>query len=213
MSFGQNIKISIFAILFRLLYSSCRWHISGIENLDEIRENNKSAILAYWHGNMLIPYYKFAKYKFHILAGFHKDANLGVAIGEKLGWNFFRGSSSKKGSDVFQELVDFLNIPGNVFVITPDGPKGPAKIPKPGTVRAAQKTGVPIIPIAGYSQKSWGFTNWDTFHVSKPFTKIKLKIGKPLIFTEDNDFKTCNKKLTDILNQLEQDAKRALDLK
>ena len=211
-SLFTNLKISIYAILFRLLYSSCRWSITGIEHIEQIRSNNKSAILAYWHGNMLIPYYKLAKYKFHILAGFHRDAELGVLIGKRLGWKFLRGSSSKKGSEVFQEIVDYLKITGNVFVITPDGPKGPAKIPKPGAVRAAQKTGVPIIPIAGYSKKSWSFTNWDTFHVTKPFTKIELKIGKPLYFSEEDSFEICNKKLMDTLNQLERDVKNSLGM-
>jgi lysophospholipid acyltransferase (LPLAT)-like uncharacterized protein len=113
---------------------------------------------------------------------------------------------------VFQEIVDFLNMPSSIFVITPDGPKGPAKIPKPGAVRAAQKTGVPIIPIAGYSKKSWGFTNWDTFHVAKPLTKIALKIGKPLYFSEKGSFELYNKELEGALNQLERDVKSSLGM-
>ena len=105
-----KIKISVLFVLFRLLYGSCRWRVEGQENLDKIVVKGQSAILAYWHGNMLIPYYKLAKYKFHILAGFHRDAELGVRIGEKLGWQFFRGSSSKNGREEFQDIVDFLNI-------------------------------------------------------------------------------------------------------
>ena len=208
---SNNIKISIMSVLFRLLYGSCRWKVEGQENLDNILEKGQSAILAYWHGNMLIPYYKLAKYKFHILAGFHRDAELGVRIGEKLGWQFFRGSSSKNGREVFQDIIDFLNIKGNVVVFTPDGPKGPAKVPKPGTVRASQKLGLPIIPIAGRSRKSWGFTNWDTFHVAKPFTRIMLKIGEPLHFSDDEDFELCNKRFTNVLNELEKDVRGVLE--
>lgn len=207
----DNIKISVLAILFRMLYGSCRWHVEGIHNIDKILKENQTAILAYWHGNMLIPYYKLAKYNFHILAGFHRDAELGVRIGEKLGWRFFRGSSSKKGSEVFQDIVDFLSTKGNVVVFTPDGPKGPAKTPKPGTVRAAQKSGVPVIPIAGRSHKSWGFTNWDTFHVTKPFTKIVLKIGEPMYFSSNEEFENCNDNLTSTLNGLESDVKEFLN--
>ena len=206
----EKLKFSILTLLFKLLYGTCRWQIEGFDNLEKIINGNNSAILTYWHGNMLIPYYKFAKYKFHILAGFHRDAELGVMIGKNLGWNFFRGSSSKKGSEVFQEIVEFLEKENNIVAFTPDGPKGPAKIPKPGAVRAAQKTGVPILPIAGRSKKSWGFTNWDTFHLTKPFTKIKIKIGEPLFFSETDDFERCNNTLTETLNKLEQDVKLTL---
>lgn len=207
----DRIKIYVLSVLFRILYGSCRWQVDGLENLDKIVRENQSAILAYWHGNMLIPYYKLAKYKFHILAGFHRDAELGVRIGEKLGWNFFRGSSSKRGSEVFQDIVDFLGVKGRVVVFTPDGPKGPAKIPKPGAVRAAQKLGIPIIPIAGRSHKSWGFTNWDTFHVTKPFSKIVLKIGEPMHFSATVDFESSNNRLTEVLNELEAQVKDSLE--
>ena len=203
--FLNNIKISILTLLIRLLYGTCRWHVSGFNHVENLLHNNSSFIIAYWHGNMFIPYLKLAKYQFNILAGFHRDAELGVNIGEKLGWKFLRGSSSQRGSEVFHQIVELLSKPNNVLAITPDGPKGPAKIPKPGTVRAAQKTGAPIIPAAGCSRRSWSFTNWDTFHVAKPFTRIELKFGEPLYFSINDDFGSCIKKLKTQLDCLDSD--------
>ncbi len=203
--FITNIKISLLTILIRFLYGTCRWQVSGIKNIEKLQKEKKSFIVAYWHGNMFIPYYKLAKYEFHILAGFHRDAELGVSIGLKLGWKFLRGSSSQKGSEVFEQIVDLLLKPNNVLVITPDGPKGPAKIPKPGAIRAAQKTGVPIIPVAGRSRRSWGFTNWDTFHITKPFSRIDLRFGEPLYFSMDDEFDTCLNTLKDELNRIDNE--------
>lgn len=200
----NKVKISILTLLMKFLYGSCHWKVIGFEHIDNLLNKTDSFILAYWHGNMFIPYFKLAKYRFHILAGLHKDAELGVLIGERLGWRFLRGSSSQNGSEVFQQIVDFLSKPGNILAITPDGPKGPAKIPKPGAVRAAQKTGVPIIPVAGCSNQSWGFTNWDTFHITRPFTRIELKFGEPLYFSINDDFDTCNNKLKTQLDSLDK---------
>ncbi len=210
--FLNNIKISILTSLLRLLYGSCRWKVTGFQHVEDLLNNNNSFIIAYWHGNMFIPYLKLAKYHFHILAGFHRDAELGVSIGKNLGWKFLRGSSSQKGSEVFQQIVELLSKPNNVFAITPDGPKGPAKIPKPGTVRAAQKTGIPIIPVAGRSRRSWGFTNWDTFYVTKPFTRIELIFGKPLYFSLNDDFDTCNNKLKIQLDSLDDEVSKKLKI-
>ena len=50
-------------------------------------------------------------------------------------------------------MIKSLQKPGTVFAITPDGPQGPAKRPKAGAIRAAQKTGAIIIPAAGQSTK------------------------------------------------------------
>jgi lysophospholipid acyltransferase (LPLAT)-like uncharacterized protein len=210
--FLNNIKTTILALLIRLLYGSCRWKVAGFQHVEDLLNKNGSFIIAYWHGNMFIPYLRLAKYHFHILAGFHRDADLGVSIGEKLGWNFLRGSSSQKGSEVFQQIVELLSKPNNVFAITPDGPKGPAKIPKPGAVRAAQKSGVPIIPAAGRSRHSWGFTNWDTFHVTKPFTRIELKFGEPLYFSINDDFDICNNKLKTLLDSLDNEVSESLKI-
>lgn len=207
-NFLINLKLLLLTLLIKFLYGTCRWRVSGFNNIENLLNNKSSFIIAYWHGNMFIPYYKLAKHHFHILAGFHRDAELGVNIGEKLGWKFLRGSSSQNGSEVFQQIVELLSKPNNVLAITPDGPKGPARIPKPGTVRAAQKTGVPIIPAAGRSHRSWGFTNWDTFHVTKPFTRIELKFGEPLHFSIDDDFDTCINTLKTQLDSLDSEVSK-----
>ncbi len=208
----SNLKLSLLTLLIKFLYGSCRWRVSGFNHVESLLHKNSSFIIAYWHGNMFIPYLKLAKYRFNILAGFHRDAELGVNIGERLGWKFLRGSSSQNGSEVFQQIVELLSKPNNVLAITPDGPKGPAKIPKPGTVRAAQKTGVPIIPAAGRSRRSWGFTNWDTFHVAKPFTRIELKFGEPLYFSINDNFDSCINTLKTQLDSLDSEVSKSVKI-
>jgi len=198
-----KLKVSTLTILLKFLYGSCRWQVSGFSNLEKLSKKQKSFIIAFWHGNLLIPGLYLANYRFHMLAGFHRDAELAARIGEKIGWKLLRGSSSQYGTEVFQEIVELLSRPNEVLVITPDGPKGPAKIPKPGAVRAAQKTEVPIIPVAARSQKSWGFKNWDIFHVTKPFTRIELIFGEPLYFSIDDNFDNCLNNLKFELDNLE----------
>jgi hypothetical protein len=95
-----------------------------------------------------------------------------------------------------------------VSVITPDGPKGPAKELKPGAVKAAMRTGSVILPTGSYATKHWASTNWDTFYVAKPFGKIHLLIGKPLAFSENDDFDECSNLLKNKLDRLEEEAKR-----
>ena len=58
-------------------------------------------------------------------------------MGKKLGWNIVRGSSTDGGKEAYNKMLNILNKPGNLFVITPDGPQGPAKKPKAGAIKAA----------------------------------------------------------------------------
>ena len=87
--------------------------------------------------------------------------------------------------------------------ITPDGPKGPERVPNPGVIKAAQKTGALIIPVSAISTKSWQFNNWHTFYLEKPFGKIFLQYGEPLQLDPGNDFETCKKLLSDAMDKVE----------
>ena len=143
--------------LLQLIYKTNKWDVRGEDNYKSELSKNKSVIISVWHGNLLVPFMHLAKNNYHGLAGTNRDAEIISRIGLKLGWNLLRGSSSEGGSEIFIELINVLNSSPSLVAITPDGPKGPEKIPKPGIIRAAQKTGAVIIPIATYSTKNWKF--------------------------------------------------------
>tara|TARA_B100001146_G_C15828170_1_gene283861 strand:- start:226 stop:549 length:324 start_codon:yes stop_codon:yes gene_type:complete len=90
-------------------------------------------------------------------------------------------------------MIRLLKIPSTKIIITPDGPQGPEHIPKPGAIKLAQKTGVPIVPVIGHAKKSWVFKNWHNFYLSKPFSPIKLVVGEPIYFQPEQDLKDCIK--------------------
>ena len=109
-------------------------------------------------------------------------------------------------------MINILKTPGNIFAITPDGPQGPAKIPKAGTIRAAQKTGAIIVPAAGQSSKRWSFTNWDTFYLSKPYGKIIQLFGEPISLEQNESYNNCAERLRVALNNLEKEAERRVGM-
>ena len=146
-----------------------------------------------------------AKKQYYGLAGnHHPDAEIISRIGKKLGWKVIRGSSTDGGKKAYDDMVRIIEKPGSVFAITPDGPQGPPKIPKAGAIRAAQKTGAIIIPIAGQSTKRWSVKNWDIFYISKPFCKTTIIFGKPILFGNNQMFEDCQKILKNALDSLEK---------
>ena len=197
--------------LLKFLYRTSTWNIEGKHRIKSILAEGKSVIVATWHSHLLPTFMDLAGNHYYGLAGMHKDADLISKIGNRMGWKLLRGSSSDQGKEVYKEMVNILADNGNVVVLTPDGPKGPAKIPKPGIIRAAQKTNAVILPAMGQSKRRWGFTNWDTFYVGKPFSRIEFIYGEPLEFSESEDFDLCVKKLKKAIDDLEKKVeKRAL---
>ena len=189
--------------ILKLLYGTNRWNIRGTEHYISLLEKKQSVIIACWHGHLLAPFMHLSGNGYYGLAGTHRDAEILSRIGHNLGWRLLRGSSSKRGPDVFIELVQVLQNPPVLFAITPDGPKGPPRIPKPGVIQAAKKTGAFIVPVAVHSTQNWEFINWDTFYIEKPFGTIFMEYGSPIFFEKNMDFDQCNQDFIKGMNNIE----------
>ena len=187
-----------------LLYNTNKWNIEGENNYQDLLRNNNSVIISIWHGRVLNFVKQLANNQFYALAGTHNDAEIISRICLDTGWKVIRGSSSDKGKEAFERIIEALKIPGSLVAMTPDGPKGPAKIPKAGVIKAAQNTGVAIIPAASHCTKHWGFKNWDTFYIPKPFGRIEVIYGEPVYFKHDQSFDECLYILKEAMDKLEK---------
>ncbi len=196
------IQSQLLYFLLKIFYTTNRWDIRGEEYIRNSLAKGKNVIISVWHGKLLAPFMHLSTYRPYGLAGTHKDAEILVRVSKKLGWKALRGSSSQGGTDVYNEIIDLLNNPPIIIGLTPDGPKGPEKIPKPGIIRAAQKTNSIIIPVGIFSTKNWTFKNWHTFFLEKPFGKIFLQYGKPLLFDENEQFDFCKEKLINAMDDI-----------
>ena len=172
-----KIKVGFLWLTIKLLYGLNRFTVEGIENITKLSNKNRSFVMVSWHGKILSVFHYFANKNYIGLASLNKDAELIAQVGELVGYSFVRGSSSKGGSDAYGDMIRLLHIEGTKIIITPDGPQGPEHVPKPGAIRLAQKTGVPIVPVVGDAKRKGVFKNWHNFYLSKPFSPI-LFCGK-----------------------------------
>ena len=186
-----KIKVSLASILLKSIYSSNKYDVRGRDNYLDTIKKNQSVIISVWHGQLLSILYDLRNENVNAVAGTHADAELISRIAISWGWNMIRGSSKEQGDIAYKSMIRCLQNSGTILFITPDGPTGPPKIPKLGVIRAAQATQSAIIPTSVFSSKRWGFTNWDTFYLEKPFGKIYIEYGKPILFDKNSDQESC----------------------
>ena len=188
----SNHKKAVFArIILDFIYNTNSKVVQGRENIINEINLGKSVILCVWHARLLSVVHNLKNEKVNALAGTHQDADIISRVAASWGWNMIRGSSKEKGDIAYRKIFKILREKQNIFFITPDGPTGPPKIPKLGIIRASQKTQTKIIPIGVYSTKNWGFTNWDTFFLEKPFGKLFIKYGAPIQFGKNESSEEC----------------------
>ncbi|GAA5483830.1 lysophospholipid acyltransferase family protein [Haloferula sargassicola] len=130
----------------------------------------------------------------------HDGAMLARAVGV-FGLGSVRGSSSRRGVAALVALRKAMR-EGSDCCVTPDGPRGPRYVVQPGTVKLAETTGAPIIPIHVTFASAWRLKSWDRFVVPKPFSRVRVIFDAALAVPaglSDDDFERCRKQLEDLL--------------
>lgn len=92
-----------------------------------------------------------------------------------------RGSSKRAGTEALDGLEVAVRQFGASPVLTVDGPRGPRYEAKPGAVRIAWRTGVPLVPVAwAASHEVVIRSSWDAFRIPLPGSRVRFAFGPPL---------------------------------
>jgi len=158
---------------------------------EELSEEKKPVIYAFWHGRQIPLVWTHRKKNIYILVSQSKDGGYIAGIAYKLGLQTVRGSSSRGGAKALVGIIK-KGREGFSLAFTPDGPRGPLRKVQPGVILAAQKTGLPIIPLASSAKRKYIIRHWDEFHIPYPFNKIAVCHGRPVyVFENDDVEKKC----------------------
>lgn len=172
--------------LLSTLLDSCRVEQKGTENFERFRREGRPVVFVLWHGRLLPCTYWNRHQELVTLVSQHRDGEYIARIVEKWGYTAVRGSSSRRAAGALRELVRHVRA-GRSLAVTPDGPRGPRAVMKPGALLAAQLSGAPVIPSAGGASRGWWFGSWDRFLVPKPFARVRLAYGEPVWIPRDAD--------------------------
>ena len=121
-------KARAFSALVRLLARSWRIHLEGALPTGP-------CVIAFWHGEMLPVLATFGPLHSIVLVSPSNDGKVLQQLLRDWGHVIVEGSSSRGGKQALEQLVALA--PDNIILITPDGPRGPAHVSKPGAVIAA----------------------------------------------------------------------------
>jgi lysophospholipid acyltransferase (LPLAT)-like uncharacterized protein len=146
------------------------------EPLAGARRSGKRVLFALWHGELLPLLWHQRGENVAIVISEHRDGEIIAQIAHALGYATVRGSSSKGGSRALIGLMREIDA-GRDGAITPDGPRGPARVFAPGAAVAAQRTGALIAPIRAQASRAWRLKSWDRFLIPKPFARVRVSFG------------------------------------
>jgi len=164
----------------RALGATYRWRVEGLEHYDAIVRSGKQPILGFWHGRILPATYFFKDRGIVVMISLNFDGEwIGRTI-QRFGYGVARGSTSRGGARALVQMRREL-AHGKPVGFALDGPRGPARVAQPGAVFLAGATGHPILPFHFEADRFWTAGRWDRTQVPKPFARVALAVGKPIV--------------------------------
>jgi lysophospholipid acyltransferase (LPLAT)-like uncharacterized protein len=200
--------------LIRGLWATARVEWRGADALDGMSRSaaGDRFILAFWHCKLLLMQYALRGRRVTALISQHGDGELIARTMARFGHRAARGSSTRGGAAALREGIRVARAGGSL-AITPDGPKGPARIVKPGVIELARATGLPILPASLAYAHAWRLASWDRFEVPLPFSRAVIAFGEPLTCPREAGEarrETLRRALEERLALLTADCERAL---
>ena len=178
-------------IVWRVLTSTYRVHgYIGQEVTEQILANDAVVYSpCYWHqnhilcSNMLRSW--FAKgFRGTFLVSASVDGEMPARIAEHWGANVIRGSANQTGALALRDMQQQIKN-GNGIVTTADGPNGPKQKFKHGTILMARIGQTHLVPLACAAERAWFLDRWDDFMIPKPFSRVVLGVGQPMLVSRD----------------------------
>ena len=202
----MKVKSLILWFLFLVVDKTCRWEYRGEKELNKLIESDSPVLVCMWHANFIFPMIYFKRFvpQIQVVSSTHSDSNILANVLKKYGFYLIKGSSSRGAKKVLKEMISAYKKSDTAIAITNDGPKGPPRVAKEGSVALAYKLNAHIIFMTGRSRSFWEIKTWDRFILPKPFSKNivyikKIDFPKGLAKEEIAPFATS------AMNQIEND--------
>ncbi len=196
--------------LYKLLFWSWRIEIQESEAVKSYMNEEKSFIIAHWHGDELGILHLLKKYHVSCIISTSKDGDIMNKAVQLLGAETVRGSSTRGGTSALKGIIR-LKDRGRRPSVAVDGPKGPIYKAKPGVFQISRLTNLPIVPISFYASKYHLFEKaWNKSRLPLPFAKVTIIWGDalpPLGRNDDPKSESLALRLEAAIDQAKTDAR------
>lgn len=209
-------RLAVWAI--RWLWWTYRIEVVGHDRAAALIEAGRPLILTLWHDSVYVCGAYFQRLgglgvRVTYLVSPSVDGELAVEVLRLVGARSVRGSASRSGVKAMSGLYRAIVRDGASPVVLPDGPHGPRRACKPGSLLLARLSGAAVLPLACAARRSCRLRTWDRAVVPLAFTRVVVAVGEPFTVPAglgEGELEAASSRLGGVLNALEDEAGRTL---
>lgn len=217
----QEFLSLILAFYLWLVLRTIRWRRINLEPSIAVLKRPGGVIACFWHGRIALSIAAqplvVPDRPARLLISLSPDGEFIAKAMARMQLPSFRGSSRKtkdpkrrgSGSAAYRQSLEWLE-QGGVFILTPDGPRGPAEQMADGIMRIAQKTGAPVFLMGFAARPCKRLKTWDSMVLPLPFGRGAMVFDGPHSFGPDDDLEATRADWAARLTRATQDAEAAI---
>ena len=191
----QRLLASLLSRYLRFALSTTEWKLYGEQHLAPLLTGNP-AVVAFWHERLpLMPALwtlardRNGKLGACVLVSRHSDGRFIGEVMRRFDVAVAHGSTQRGGLDRggaagMRALLEQLAAGAHV-VITPDGPRGPARVAAPGVAQLAATAGVRVLPCAAQTTRRHVLGSWDRMVLPLPWGQGVIVCGQAIAVARD----------------------------
>jgi lysophospholipid acyltransferase (LPLAT)-like uncharacterized protein len=183
----------LLGLYLAIVFRTTRWTLLGEAHLHAAllpeAGRCRPVIAAFWHERLpMMPMLwllararvpDMAPMRAHVLVSRHRDGRFIGEVVRRFRLEMVHASTSRGGATGLRALARVL-AGGDMVVITPDGPRGPARRAAPGVAQLAALSGLPVLPCAARSSRQVLLGSWDRMRLPLPFGRGVFVLGPPV---------------------------------
>jgi len=154
------------------------WRIQVLhqERWDDAIAAGGPRLVFLWHETLLPLLWHHRHREVSVVVSRARDGQYLVDYATRLGYQVIEGSSHRGRVGAMRGTLRTLEA-GGLVAITPDGPRGPRRVVKPGGLVAAQAVGATVFTAHAAARPSRRLGSWDRFLVPAPFARVRIGYG------------------------------------
>jgi hypothetical protein len=160
----------------RAVAGTWRTEVIAEERWNEVLHSGRPFVLLCWHEALLPVIWHHRHRGISAMISEAQDGEYLAGFVRAIGYDLIRGSTTRGASRVLRDAIRVLR-EGRSVGLTPDGPRGPRRVFKPGAVAAAGMSGAAVLAVHAEAQPCWRAHSWDRTIVPAPFARIRLAYG------------------------------------
>ena len=208
----RHLEGKALALYGALIRVSSRFAVAGFDHLSQAISGDRPTIVAAWHGqtHLLLGYLSrvINLSRFVIIIPDDHRREVLESFAKAIGGSSFAVSMSDEtfaGARRLMQLIRGLRERGFCY-INPDGPDGPARVPKPGVAFIAEKAEAQILPVGAHAWPCYRQRRWDRYAMPLPFARVSIAFRSPFLAEERTARSTWMDRLSQELTAATADA-------